>query len=132
MLGCSSGLLPWGGNFAKTQKLVVKFSFLHVYSVGFIKFQRLFPPTRLFGLHVYLVVQSSLLGAVNCFWGSAKVIYILSWSLKSGPILSDDNPSQNKKLYWLFYTYKLNHMLNDKILSIIALLSGCTQILCNC
>ena len=54
VLGCSSGLLPWGGNFAKTQKLAVKFSFLHVYSVGFI-------PTHLLNsrdyshLHVYLV-----------------------------------------------------------------------------
>ena len=35
-LGCYPGVLPWGGNLAKIQELVVKFSYLHVYSVGLI------------------------------------------------------------------------------------------------
>ena len=63
VLGCLPWVLSWGGTFAKTQKLVKEFSYLHIYSVGFtpymfINFQKLFPPTRLFGLHVYSVVLS--------------------------------------------------------------------------
>ena len=53
-LGCYPGVLPWGGNLAKIQDLALKFSYLHVYSVGLL-------PTRLLifrdytHLHVYFV-----------------------------------------------------------------------------
>ena len=63
MLGCSSGVLSWGVTLKK-HKIGCKiflptrvFSRFNTYT--FMKFQRLFPPTRLFGLHVYSVVRSN-------------------------------------------------------------------------
>ena len=67
MLKCWAGLLPWGAAlgryFCKNTKLVCNiflptrlFSRFDTYT--FINFQKLFPPTRLFGLHVYSVVRS--------------------------------------------------------------------------
>ena len=63
-------LLPWdavlGRYFFKNTKDSCKIFlptrlFSRFYTYTFINFQRLFPPTRLFGLHIYSVVQSRLL-----------------------------------------------------------------------